>query len=152
MLINEFRDDPVLQVYSQEPWTSSKYPHKGPPILDTLLIKISTQNFQDMILGVYQVHPQHHGWPCNPGLLSGTVNILQVPPSWPPVLLLRFLKNAYISAKNKDNDTKLSGYDPWGLPRSSMTSRLTPSSKSQIRNHQRPSSTSVLDPPFLTHF
>ena len=39
-----------------------------------------------------------------------------------------FLKkktNPYISAKNKDNDTKLSGYDPWGLPRSSMLSRMT---------------------------
>ena len=54
-------------------------------------IKIMAQNFQDMILGVYQVHPHHHGWPSRPGLLSGTINILQVPPSWPPipVILLR---------------------------------------------------------------
>ena len=47
----------------------------------------------------------------------------------------------YISAKNKDNDTKLSGYDPWGLSRSSMSSRMTLSSKSPVRNPQRPPST-----------
>ena len=34
----------------------------------------------------------------------------------------------YISAKIKENDTKVSGYDPWGLPRSSMSSRMTPPS------------------------
>ena len=34
-----------------------------------------------------------------------------------------FLTNPYISANNNDNDTKLSGYDPWGLQRSSMLSR-----------------------------
>ena len=47
----------------------------------------------------------------------------------------------YNSAKNKDNDTKLSEYDPWGLPRSSMLSRMTLSSKFPIRNPQRPLST-----------
>ena len=54
-------------------------------------IKIRTWHFQDMILGVYQVHPHHHGWPSRQGVLSGTINILQVPPSWPPipVILLR---------------------------------------------------------------
>ena len=48
------------------------------------------------------------------------------------------LLQSYISAKNKDNDMKLSGYDPWGLPRSSMLPRMTLSSKSPIRNPQRP--------------
>ena len=57
-----------------------------------------------------------------------------------------------ISAKNKDNDRKLSGYDPWGLTRSSMSSRMTLSSKSCVRNPQRPPSTPLPDPPFLTHF
>ena len=49
--------------------------------------------------------------------------------------------NIYISAKNKDNDTKPSGYDPWGPPRSSMVSRMTLSSKSRVRNPQCPPST-----------
>jgi hypothetical protein len=40
---------------------------------------------------------------------------------------------SYISAKNKDYATKPSGYDPWTLPRSSMTSRTTPSLKSSVR-------------------
>ena len=55
------------------------------------------------------------------------------------------LLQSYISAKNKDNDMKLSGYEPWGLPRSSMLPRMTLSSKSPIRNPQRPPSTPLLD-------
>ena len=33
--------------------------------------------------------------------------------------------NAYISAKNEDNATKLSGYDPWGLQGTSIMSWMT---------------------------
>ena len=33
---------------------------------------------------------------------------------------------AYNSAKNKDNDMKLSGYDPWGLPSTSITPKPKP--------------------------
>ena len=46
-----------------------------------------------------------------------------------------------------NNDMKPSGYDPWGLPRSSMSSRITLSSMSPVRNPQRPPSTPLLDPP-----
>ena len=64
------------------------------------------------------------------------------------VVMLFFTKttNIYISAKNKDNDTKPSGYDPWGPPRSSMVSRITLSSLPPVRNPQRPPSTLLLDP------
>ena len=44
------------------------------------------------------------------------------------VCMSRFVTNmtyAYISAKNKDNDMKLSEYDPWGLPSTSITSLTT---------------------------
>ena len=58
----------------------------------------------------------------------------------------------YISAKNKDNDTKPSEYDSWGLPSTFMMSRMTLSSQSPVRNPQRPPSTPVKDPPFLTYF
>ena len=37
----------------------------------------------------------------------------------------RLYWHPYISAKNKDNDTKLSGYDPWGKPSTSKSSRMT---------------------------
>ena len=50
--IHDIKDDHVFQVSGQEPLISSKYPYKGPPILDTLLIKISTQNFQGIFLEV----------------------------------------------------------------------------------------------------
>ena len=33
--------------------------------------------------------------------------------------------NAYILAKNEDNATKLSGYDPWGLDSTSRMSRMS---------------------------
>ena len=52
----------------------------------------------------------------------------------------------YISAQNKDNDTKLSGCDHQGLPRSSMMSRMTLSSMSPVRKPQHPPSTPILDP------
>ena len=52
----------------------------------------------------------------------------------------------YISAKNKDNDMKPSGYDPWGPPRSSMVSRMTLSSMSTVRNPQCSPSTPILYP------
>ena len=34
-------------------------------------------------------------------------------------VFFKITTNPYISAKNKDNDTKLSGYDPLGLPSTS---------------------------------
>ena len=94
--------DMILGVYQVHPWrqgwpclpsllsessTSSKYPHEGPSILDTLIIKTSTWKFQGIFLRVKQCHPLHHGWPCHPSLLSKTLNVLQIPP-WrtPPIL------------------------------------------------------------------
>ena len=64
----------------------------------------------------------------------------------------RFVTNvtfAYNSAKNKDNDTKLSGYDPLGLPSTSIMSRITLSSKSSVRNSQCPQRAPMKDPPIL---
>ena len=155
-----------------------------------------TQNFQDAILGVYQVHPWRQGWPCPRSVLSGTLNVLHVPPwrtphSWhksnkdvnmkvlgylplgqtrssmasrmrlsskspfrnpqrPPSTPMKDLHSWHTS--NKDIDTKLSEYLPEGQTRSFMTSRMTLSSKSPVRNPQCPPSPPLLDPPFLTHF
>ena len=90
-------------------------PRKRPPILDTLLIKISTRNFQGIFLRVDQGHPWCQEWPCPPSLWSGTLNVLQVPqflipPSW--------------HTSCKDINTKISGYLPWGLPRKSMNYKV----------------------------
>ena len=47
MVIHEIKDDCVIQVSCQEPSKSFKYSNVGPPaILKTLLIKLSTQNFE----------------------------------------------------------------------------------------------------------
>ena len=78
-------DDPVLQVSNQEPSMSSKYPNSWPPILDTLIIKISTRNFQGIFLRVKQHHPWHQGWPCPWSLRSGTLNVFQVPSFLTPI-------------------------------------------------------------------
>ena len=99
------------------------------PLLDTLLIEISTQNFQGIFLGV----KKHHSWcqehPCLPSLQSGTLNVLQVSP---------FLIPHSWHTSNKDINTKLSGYFPWGKIRRSMTSGMTMSLKSSVRNPQCP--------------
>ena len=67
-------------------------------------------------------------------------------------VFVTMVTHPHISAKNKDNDTKLSGYDPWGVPSTSMTSGMTLSSKSPVRNPKRPPSTPIKDRWFLTHF
>ena len=41
--------------------------------------------------------------------------------------------NLYISAKNKDYDTKPSGYDPWGPQRSSMVSIISVDGRRKIK-------------------
>ena len=74
-----------------------------PPIPDTLLIKISTRNFQGIFLRVKQGHPGYQGWPCPPSFLSGTINVLQVPSFWTP--------HSWHTS-NKDINTKLSDYLP----------------------------------------
>ena len=58
----------------------------------------------------------------------------------------------YISAKNKEMYTKLSGYDPGGLQRTLETSMMILSSKSPVRNPQCPPSTPMKNKGFLTHF
>ena len=52
----------------------------------------------------------------------------------------------YISAKNKDDDMNLSGYDPSHQMLPSKTSWITLSSMSLVRNPQRPPSNPLLDP------
>ena len=62
-LVHDMKGNPVIQVSCKEPSMSYKYPQEGTHILDTLLIKISTQNFRGIFLGVNQGHPWHKGWP-----------------------------------------------------------------------------------------
>ena len=52
----------------------------------------------------------------------------------------------YNFTEHKDNNLKLSGYDPWGPPRSSRASRMIISFMSPVRNPQCPPSTPLLDP------
>ena len=40
-------------------------------------------------------------------------------------VFVTMVTHLYILAKNKDNDTKLSEYDPWGLPTTSSMSWMT---------------------------
>ena len=126
-------DDHVIQVSCQKPSMSSEYPHEGPTLLYTLLINILTQNFQGIFLGVKQGIPWHWRWSCHPCLLSGTLNVLQVP-------LWRTPHCWHTS--NKDINTKLSGYLQWGQTSSFMTSMMTLSSKYPFRNTQCPLCTS----------
>ena len=53
-ILHNIKNDQVLQVLNQELSTSSEYPNEGSPILDTLLIEISTKHFQGIFLRVKQ--------------------------------------------------------------------------------------------------
>ena len=79
-VINDIKEDPVLHSSKQEPSMSSKYPCKGPPIFETLLIYLWTQNFQDIFFGVKWYYQWHYGGPCPQSLQSGTLNVLKVSP------------------------------------------------------------------------
>ena len=61
-------------------------------------------------------------WDCFISLHSGSF--------WHGIGTFAFL-HQYLR-QNKGNHMKLSGYDPWGLPRSPMSSRITLSSKIKI--------------------
>ena len=128
-IIHDIRNDPVLHVSGQEPSTSSKYPPSWPTLLETLLIKISTQNFHGIFLGVKIHHSWCQEWPSPPCLWSGTLNVLQLPPSWPPL-------SWHIS--NKDIYMKLTGYLPWVKIRTSKMFGMTLSSIYPVRYPQYP--------------
>ena len=113
------------------------------PLPDTLLIVISTQNFQGIFLGIKEHQKWHWEWPYHPCIWSGTPNVLQVPP---------FLTPPTWHTSNWDISTKFSWYLPRGKKTSFVMSGMIMSSMSPVRNPQCPPSTPLLDPPFLTHF
>ena len=112
-------------------------PPGSTPLLDTLIIKISTWNFQGVFLWVKQDSPWYEGWHCPQRLRSGTLNILQVP-KW------RIPLSWHTSTNNIN--MKLSGYLPWGKTTSTKTSRMTLSSKSLIKKPQCPPGTPFFTP------
>ena len=104
------------------------------PLPDTLIINISTHNFQGIFLRVKQDHMWHQRWPCPPSLWSGTHMSFMYPPSWAPIpdtLLIKIStqKNDGIFLRVKQDHIR---YQIWPFP----TSLWSP----------------VLDPSFLTHF
>ena len=117
-------------------------PLLDPPILDTLIIEISTPNFQGIFLGIKKHHSWPQEWQRPPWVWSGALNVLQVPSFWPPPW------HTYLC----DFNSKFSGYLPWGKKTPFMTWGITLSSMSLVRISQRPPNTPFLDPPFLTHF
>ena len=80
-------------IYDDNPWCQ-EWPH--PPsiqigsinvrkvwtswigILDTLLIMLESWNLANKSRIAYNDNPWHQGWPHYPGILSGTINVLQV--------------------------------------------------------------------------
>ena len=60
------------------PQCSPSTPMKDSPILETLLIKISTRNFQNRFLGVRECHSWDQSWSCPSCLWSGTIIVLQI--------------------------------------------------------------------------
>ena len=77
-MIHDVKDDPILQVSSQEPSTSSKYGLRGQGVLDTLLIMLESWNLAHKPRIQYHDDPWCQGWPHPPSTQSGTIKILQV--------------------------------------------------------------------------
>ena len=79
-------------------------PHSWPPFSDTHLIEISAPNVQGTFLWVSKHHIWWQGCICHPHLLSGTLNVLQVP---------SFLTPSSRHNCNWDINMKLSGFLSW---------------------------------------
>ena len=75
MTIHDVKDDPILQVPSQE---SSKYRLKGHEVLDRLLIMLESWNLAHRSRITYHDYPWCQEWPHPPCIQSGTINVLQV--------------------------------------------------------------------------
>ena len=80
----------------KSPFRNPQYPPSTPfftpPPPDIILIKIWTQNFQNIFPRIKKQHPWHQRWLCPSSHLSGTYTVLQVTlPSWPFTLHDTFL-------------------------------------------------------------
>ena len=127
-IIHDVRNDHILPVSGQVPSKSSKYPPSWHPLPSWHISNwdINTK-FSGYLPWGKKHHSWHQEWPCPPCLWSGTS---QRPPSTPLL------------------DTLLIGIfrvSSMGWKASFMTSGMTMSSMSPVRNPQRPPST-----PFLT--
>ena len=78
MMIYDVKEDPILQVSSQDPSTSSKYGLRSQGVLDTILIMLESWNFAHKSRITYDDDPWRQGRPHPPSLQSGTINILQI--------------------------------------------------------------------------
>ena len=143
------QDDPICQGWPYPPslqsgtinviqvWTLRMW---GP---DTLLIMLESWKLAHNSIITYHDDPWCQGWLHPPSIQSGTINNLQVwtsrtGGSWHTSNHARELKFG----------TQVKNYISWP----SMMSRMAPSSKYSVRNHQRPPSMDFEDGGFLTHF
>ena len=142
-MIQHVKDDPILQVSSQEPSTSSKYGLRGRGVLDTLLIMLESWNLAHKSRITYHDDPWCQGWPHPPSIQSGTINILQV---W--TLRMGGSWHTSYHARELKFGTQVKNHVSWR----SLTSRMTPSFKTSVRNNQRPLSMDFKDRGFLITF
>ena len=121
----------VLQV-----WTSRTGIH------EVLIIMLESWNLAHKSRITKHDNPWCQGWPFPPSLQSGTINILQV---WTS----RFGK---VLDKHHARELKFGTLVKNHISWQSIMSRMTPSSKSPVRNRQHPSSMDFKDERFMTHF
>ena len=141
-MIYDVKDDPFLHDSSQEPSTTSEYVLLGWGVLDTLLIMLESWNFAHNSGIAYHDDPWCQGWPHPPNIQSGTINIFQ---AWTSRMGVSWHTSNH--AREQKFGTQVKNHISWRF----MTSRMTISSKSPVRNHQRPPSMDFEDGGFLTH-
>ena len=138
-MIHDVKDDPILQDPSQEPSTSSKYGLQEQGFL-TLLIILENWNFAHKWIIIYYEYPWCQGWPHPPRPQSGTIYILQV---WTSRMEGSWHTSNH--ARELKVGTQVKKHISW----QSIMSRMTPTSKFPVRNHQHPPSIDFEDRGFL---
>ena len=115
---------------------------RGWGVLDTLLFMLESWHLAHKSRITYHDDPWCQEWPHPPSIQSGTFNVLQVwiedMGSW----------HTSIHAREFKFGTQVKNNKSWR----SMISRMTPTSKYPVRNHQRPPCMNFEDRGFLTLF
>ena len=142
-MIHDVKDDPIIQVSSQEPTMSSKYNFEDGGVLDTLLFKLERWNLAHKWRNEYHDDSWCQELPHHQSFQSGTIDVFQVwtsrtGGSWTTSIHARELK-VVTHFTNR-------------ISSRSMMSRMTPSSKYPVRNDQWPQNADFKDRGFLTHF
>ena len=154
MTIHDVKNDPILQVSSQQPSTSSKYGIWGCGILDTLLIMLQSLNLLHKSRIAYQDDPcckKSHIMVIHDVMNDHILEDSSQESSMSSKYIGSRMEGSWHTC-NHDREQKIVTEVKNHISWRSMMSRMTPSSKYPLRNHQHPQSMNFLEGGCLTQF